>query len=145
MSNELFWDDEDSPPPEPSSLDYQWLAGCRRAHDAGVSTSAWYRSWLGGRNRTQPAPLDLGTSRRAEEPFAAEADTAEASAFALAACDPEATSAEQAVVRAGPNAAKPKSTHGIVKSRPTKEQRDRSERNRLAALNRLAVTRASRP
>jgi len=45
----------------------------------------------------------------------------------------------------GPNAAKPKSTHGIVKSRPTKEQRDRSERNRLAALDRLAVTRASRP
>ena len=83
MSNELFWDDEDSPPPEPSSLDYQWVAGCRRAHDAGVSTSAWYRSWLGGRNRTQPAPLDLGTSRRAEEPFAAAADTTEASAFAL--------------------------------------------------------------
>jgi hypothetical protein len=41
------------------------------------------------------------------------------------------------VVRAGPNAAKPKSTHGIVKSRPTKEQRDRSgerEEPRLARL-----------
>ena len=72
-------------------------------------------------------------------------DTTEASAFALAACDPEATSAEQAVVRAGPNAQKPKSAHGIVKSRPTKEQRDRIERNRLAALDRLAATRASRP
>lgn len=132
--------DEDPPPPEPASLDYEWVAACRRAHDAGVTPWAGYCSWLGGRNRPQPAPLDLGASRRAEEPFAAAVDATEASASALAACDPAATSTEQAVVKAGPNAQKPKSAHGIVKSRPTKKQRDRSERNRLAALDRLAVT-----
>ena len=82
---------------------------------------------------------------RAEEPFAAAADATEASASALAARDTEATSAEQPVVKAGPNAQKPKPAHGIVKSRPTKEQRERMERNRLAALDRLAVTRASSP
>ena len=147
LSNQLFWDDDDNPPPEPDiSLDYEWVAACSRAHEAGVTPdSAWYCSWLGGRNRSQPAPQDLGAPRRAEEPFAAATDATEASASALAACDTDATAAEQPGLKAGPNAQKPKPAHGIVKSRPTKEQRDRSERNRLVALDRLAVTRASRP
>jgi hypothetical protein len=89
-----------------------------------------------------PAPVDLGPSQRTEEPSAAAADATDASGFAVAACDPAATTTtEQVEVKAEPNQLEPKSTSAPPAAAAiilTEEQRDRTEANRLAALARRA-------